>query len=79
MLTNLGPAADSFVLAGAQALKFLLGKARATRDFDFVLDVVLSRDYHQMEEMFPTKPLTFDKILARLEALQERINALATK
>lgn len=44
LLTNLGPAADSFVLAGAQALKFLLPKARATRDFDFVLDVVALRE-----------------------------------
>jgi hypothetical protein len=44
LLTNLGPAADSFVLAGAQALKFLLPKARATRDFDFVLDVVVLRE-----------------------------------
>jgi len=44
LLTNLGSAADSFVLAGAQALKFLLPKARATRDFDFVLDVVALRE-----------------------------------
>ncbi len=41
--TALGPAADGFVLAGAQAMKFASPQARATRDFDFVLDVVLLR------------------------------------
>jgi hypothetical protein len=40
------------------------------------LQAILRKDYQQMEEMFPTKPLTFDEILARLEALQRRINAL---
>jgi hypothetical protein len=40
---------------------------------------ILRNDYHRMEEMFPTKPLTFDEILVRLKALQERINALARK
>jgi hypothetical protein len=43
LLTSLGQAADSFVLAGAQAMKFLLPRARATRDFDFVLDVLALR------------------------------------
>jgi len=37
---------------------------------------ILRKDYDQMQEMFPTKPLTFDEILSRLEALQKRINAL---
>jgi hypothetical protein len=41
------------------------------------LQAILRKDYQQMEEMFPTKPLTFDEILERLEALQKRINALS--
>ncbi len=40
---------------------------------------ILRKDYQQMQEMFPSKPLTFDEILARLEALQQRINALDKK
>jgi len=40
LLKALGPAADSFVVVGAQAMKFVLEKARATKDIDFVLDVV---------------------------------------
>lgn len=40
LLKALGPAADDFVVAGAQAMKFVLEKARATKDIDFVLDVV---------------------------------------
>lgn len=39
-LKALGPAADEFVVAGAQAMKFFLEKARGTKDIDFVLDVV---------------------------------------
>lgn len=39
----LGAAAEDFVLAGAQAMKFTLPRARATRDFDFVLDVLSLR------------------------------------
>lgn len=40
----LGPAADDFVLAGGQALKFALPYARATKDFDFLLDVASIRE-----------------------------------
>jgi hypothetical protein len=40
------------------------------------LQAILRKDYQQMEEMFPSKPLSFDEVLARLEALQKRINAL---
>lgn len=40
LLKALGPAADDFVVAGAQAMKFILERARATKDIDFVLDVV---------------------------------------
>lgn len=43
LLKSLGPAADAFVLAGAQAMKFVVEKARATKDFDFILDVVTLR------------------------------------
>jgi hypothetical protein len=40
------------------------------------LQKILRNDYQQMQEMFPSKPLTFDEILTRLEQLQRRINAL---
>ena len=40
LLKALGPAADDFVVAGAQAMKFFLERTRATKDIDFVLDVV---------------------------------------
>jgi hypothetical protein len=40
------------------------------------LQAILRKDYQQTEEMFPSKPLSFNEILARLEALQKRINAL---
>ena len=36
LLNALGPAADEFVVAGAQAMKFMLERARATKDIDFV-------------------------------------------
>ena len=44
LLKALGPAADGFVVAGAQAMKFMLNQARATKDIDFVLDVIALRD-----------------------------------
>jgi Nucleotidyl transferase AbiEii toxin, Type IV TA system len=40
LLKALGAAADGFVVAGAQAMKFMLSQARATKDIDFVLDVI---------------------------------------
>lgn len=40
------------------------------------LQEILRKDYQQMQEMFPTKPLSFDGILAKLQALENRINAL---
>ena len=43
LLQALGPAADEFVVAGAQAMKFMVDRARATKDIDFVLDVVRLR------------------------------------
>ena len=44
LLAALGPAAGDFVLVGGQALKFVLGKARATKDFDFLLDAISLRE-----------------------------------
>jgi nucleotidyltransferase AbiEii toxin of type IV toxin-antitoxin system len=35
---------------------------------------VLRKDYQQMQEMFPTKPLAFEQILERLAALEKRTN-----
>lgn len=44
LITTLGSAADEFVLVGGQALKFVLGEARATKDFDFLLDAIALRE-----------------------------------
>lgn len=44
LLAALGPAAEDFVVVGAQAMKFCVEGARATRDFDFVLDAVHLRE-----------------------------------
>jgi hypothetical protein len=43
LLRALGPTGDAFVLAGAQAMKFAVANARATKDFDFILDVIALR------------------------------------
>jgi hypothetical protein len=43
LLSALGPTSEDLVLAGAQAMKFALDKARATKDVDFVLDVIALR------------------------------------
>jgi hypothetical protein len=43
------------------------------------LQATLRKDYEGMQEMFPSTPLPFDEILARLQALQKRINALRTE
>jgi hypothetical protein len=43
LITALGSDAEGFVLAGAQAMKFFLPRARGTRDFDFVLDTISLR------------------------------------
>jgi hypothetical protein len=43
LIRALGPAAEHFVLAGAQAMKFMLRRPRATGDFDFALDIVALR------------------------------------
>jgi hypothetical protein len=43
LLDALGAAADDFVMAGAQAMKFVVEKARGTKDVDFLLNVVALR------------------------------------
>jgi hypothetical protein len=43
LLHALGPAAADFVVAGAQAMKFTVKKARTTKDIDFLLNVVALR------------------------------------
>jgi hypothetical protein len=44
LLTALGPAADDFVVAGGQAMKFALEEARTTKDVDFLLNVLALRN-----------------------------------
>src|ERR1700739_4956037 len=44
LLKALGPAAEDFVIAGAQAIKFMLKEARGTKDIDFVLDIAHLRE-----------------------------------
>ena len=43
LLDALGPAADDFVVAGAQAMKFVVDNARGTKDVDFLLNVLALR------------------------------------
>jgi hypothetical protein len=43
LLKALGQAAEDFVVVGAQAMKFMLEKARGTKDVDFVLDIMRLR------------------------------------
>jgi Domain of unknown function (DUF1814). len=43
LLHALGPAAEDFVLAGAQSMRFFIAEARPTRDFDFILDALSLR------------------------------------
>jgi nucleotidyltransferase AbiEii toxin of type IV toxin-antitoxin system len=40
------------------------------------LQAILRKDYDQMEEMFPTTRLSFEEIVTRLEALEQRINTM---
>jgi hypothetical protein len=44
LLVALGPAADDFVVAGAQAMKFAVAETRATKNVDFVLNVLALRE-----------------------------------
>ncbi len=43
LLNALGPAAEDFIVAGAQAIKFTVAQARATKDVDFLLNVLALR------------------------------------
>jgi len=56
LLSMLGPAADDFVIAGAQAIKFTVKDARGTKDVDFILNVIALR----------TEPLQLDAVLKQL-------------
>ena len=44
LFSALGPAAEGLVLVGGHALRFMVARPRATRDFDFVLDVAYLRE-----------------------------------
>jgi hypothetical protein len=53
LLNALGPAAEDFVVAGAQAMKFTVGQARATKDVDFLLNVLaLRKEPLQLAQVF---------------------------
>jgi len=56
LLDALGPVAEDFVVAGAQAMKFAVEKARATKDVDFLLNVLALRK----------EPLQLAQILEKL-------------
>lgn len=48
----LGSAASDFVIAGAQAMKFTIAKARATKDIDFILNVIgLRKEPQELAEI----------------------------
>jgi hypothetical protein len=52
-LHALGPAAEDFVVAGAQAMKFSVARARGTKDFDFLLNVMaLRKETRQLAAIF---------------------------
>jgi len=44
LFNAIGKAAEDFVLAGAQAMKFMVEKARGTKDIDFLLNVIALRE-----------------------------------
>jgi hypothetical protein len=53
LLAALGDAADDFVVAGAQAMKFSVARARGTKDVDFILNVVaLRKEPLQLAKVF---------------------------
>ncbi|MGB9436043.1 MAG: nucleotidyl transferase AbiEii/AbiGii toxin family protein [Candidatus Acidiferrum sp.] len=53
LMAALGTAADDFVVAGAQAMKFTVEKARGTKDVDFILNVIALREEPlQLAEVF---------------------------
>ncbi|MBI5359865.1 MAG: hypothetical protein HZA48_04700 [Planctomycetes bacterium] len=43
LMTELGSAAEDFVLSGAQAMTFNVNNPRYSKDFDFLLDVISLR------------------------------------
>ncbi len=53
LLAALGSTADDFVVAGAQAMKFAVAKARGTKDVDFILNVIaLRKEPLQLAKVF---------------------------
>src|SRR5258705_10206421 len=56
LLAALGPAAQDFVIAGAQAIKFAVQNARGTKDVDFILNVIALR----------AEPLQLETVLQQL-------------
>lgn len=48
-LDALGPAADDFVVAGAQAKQFVVDSARGTKDVDFLLSVMAARKEYKAQ------------------------------
>jgi hypothetical protein len=53
LLNALGPAAEDFIMAGAQAMKFAVVQARATKDVDFLLKVLaLRKEPLQLAQVF---------------------------
>lgn len=57
LITELGIAADDFVLAGAQAMSFNVDSPRYSKDFDFLLDVISLRE----------SPVSIAEVLKRLK------------
>ena len=59
LLAALGSAADDFVVAGAQAMKFAIAKARGTKDVGFILDVIaLRKEPLQLSKVFESLSYT---------------------
>jgi hypothetical protein len=53
LLNALGPVAEDFIVAGAQAMKFAVVQARATKDVDFLLNVLaLRKEPLQLAQVF---------------------------
>lgn len=61
LLAALGTAADNFAVAGAQAMKFSVERARGTKDVDFILNVIALRkdplDLAQLLDSLGYKPV----------------------
>jgi hypothetical protein len=94
LLAALGTAADDFVVAGAQAMKFTVEKARSTKDVDFLLNVVaLRKEPLQLAKVFEdlgytpvpesrnfqfTKPIPNSSETMRIEFMAQRNSNVTT-